>query len=467
MAVNAAGVGAGSSSLLPLLGAVALATPAVLAMSYAVGGFDSIALPGAPSSDPGLERDRMSNAAIRAAGAPAAFDAPVGGGASRPRLNLFGNAALPPQQRQADVDVRIAPLLEGIFRSASGGAPREAPALPELALVADLAPGPGQASMRLASAAGVADAVAPAPQGAGRSSAAPLSAGRGARSGGDFGAGGGTAPARRPAAAVAEAAEPPQMLASADPAPAPFLQAPAPVAAPPTAALAPAPDAQTTPDPTPPAAVEAPHQIVQTEGTTHLADETVSSVGGFLFQGGDVRGNGAFDGQVHVDGATLAAGNSPGALFFETGLTFSSGVLEVEFATLESHDFYDVTGTAEFTGGLFSFVFFEGFSFEAGFQIGFLVADDIVGFDGAPPVAYQYAGAEQALGAFDVFLEVFQGRERLVLAFAPTPLRPADNGPAAQASVETPEPAAVGLFGLALLAILYAHRRRNRTEMAA
>lgn len=475
MAVNAAGVGAGGSSLLPLLGAVALATPAVVAMSYAVGGFDSIPLPGARSANPDLERDRTRNAAIRAAGPPAAFDAGVGGGAPRHRLNLFGNAALPPQQRQADVDVRIAPLLEGIFRTsaASGPAARDTPTLSELIPVSESADGSGLAPMRLASIAGAGDAVAPSPRGAGRSSSPPFSPGLGARAGGgDFGAAAGAPQARRPQTAAPASVAPTQMLASADPAPAQLLQAPAPAPvaatpptafAPPPAQAAPAPATLLAPPPAP-AAPEPPHLVVQTEGTTHLAQETISSPGGFVFQGGDVRGNGAFDGPVRIDGATLAAGNSPGTLVFETGLTFSSGILEVEFASLESHDFYDVTGAAEFAGGRFSFVFFEGFSFDAGFQVAFLVADDIVGFDGAPPVAYQFAGVDQAFGAFDVFLEVFQGRERLVLAFAPGPLA---NGPAALDATETPEPANVGLFGLALLAVLYAQRRRHRAASAA
>jgi hypothetical protein len=185
---------------------------------------------------------------------------------------------------------------------------------------------------------------------------------------------------------------------------------------------------------------------------------------------GDVlKGNGP-GAPVTNDGGTLAAGHSPGAMALPGDYVQNSGTTEVEIWGLTSpgvdYDFYDIEGDAIFNGGTISFVFDAGFDFSNSFELAFLTADTVTFGDGFLGVTFAGTALDPDTifgfdgDIFDIFVASDgPGRERLILSFvAPPPQQQVDDQQ--DRVTQAPEPEAVFLFGLGLLGLAAARRRR-------
>ena len=141
---------------------------------------------------------------------------------------------------------------------------------------------------------------------------------------------------------------------------------------------------------------------IQTAGQTINNGTMTQSL--FDFQGGEISGNGTFNGSVNIAaGVIVTPGNSPGTLVINGDLNSSGDyVFQIAGAAPGQYDVLQINGTAMFSGGHITFEFTDGYTGNLGDSFGFFVANSssggnnltwsIVGLGAGLGYEFSYAG---------------------------------------------------------------------------
>jgi hypothetical protein len=159
--------------------------------------------------------------------------------------------------------------------------------------------------------------------------------------------------------------------------------------------------------------------------------------------GAIVKGVGRLEGRVVQNQGTIAPGLSPGTLIIDGDFTMNGGVLEIEVAGLGAGDFdvLSITGSADLTGGSIVFSFIDDFLPETGDSFLFLEA----------------LGGLNIVDNFDFAYKGVQDTFRMAIGGGPNGL----GFLALNDASAVPVPAAVWLFGTALIGFVGMSRRRK------
>ncbi|MCP4765042.1 MAG: hypothetical protein GY875_02110 [Gammaproteobacteria bacterium] len=159
--------------------------------------------------------------------------------------------------------------------------------------------------------------------------------------------------------------------------------------------------------------------------------------------GGTIAGTGTLDGNVILNNGTIAIGNSPGTINIDGNFEMIDGILEIEVAGLGAGDFdvLSITGSADLTGGSIVFSFIDDFLPETGDS--FLFLEALGGLNIVDNFDFAYKGVQ------DTFrMEIAGGVNGLGFL-------------ALNDASAVPVPAAVWLFGTALLGLFGFGKRRK------
>ena len=162
--------------------------------------------------------------------------------------------------------------------------------------------------------------------------------------------------------------------------------------------------------------------------------------------GGTIAGVGTLVGDVLLNRGTITPGLSPGTLTIDGNFEMLDGVLEIEVAGLGSGDFdiLNITGTADLIGGTLLFSFIDSFLPEE--DDTFLFLEALGGLNIGPNIGFAYQGVQDSFR-----MEIAGGLNGLSFVA----LNDASAVPA------VPVPAAVWLFGTALIGFVGMSRRRK------
>ncbi|MDX1655767.1 MAG: autotransporter domain-containing protein, partial [Candidatus Competibacteraceae bacterium] len=123
---------------------------------------------------------------------------------------------------------------------------------------------------------------------------------------------------------------------------------------------------------------------VQLEGGTLLIDNSGVLIAQQVVvePGATLGGRGRVQGDLALQGGTLAPGSSPGTLTIEGDLDMESGVLAIELAGSQEgqYDRLAVTGSATISGGILDFTLIEDFTPAIGDRFIFLTAEELTRF---------------------------------------------------------------------------------------
>ena len=176
-----------------------------------------------------------------------------------------------------------------------------------------------------------------------------------------------------------------------------------------------------------------------THGTAELNVRDGAMVSGnvFLGAGGTLKGDGTISGNVTNNGGTVSPGNSPGTLHVTGNYAQTGGVMVIEIAGPSVFDMLDVTSSVLLDNVLIRFAFIGGYAPQLGDVFDFIHAPSLTNTNPQYEVTGLMPGFQ-----YGVIATV----DGLALA-------------ARTAGIAIPEPSALGLLSLALLA-LAVHRRR-------